>query len=84
MAMAALARMIAFSVPSAISLWIHEHCSRMLAISTMYGFRPAACAVLRKVASCMRGEQEHTTTPVSPYSAIASRIFCWPTSEHIY
>ena len=28
-------RMMAFSVPSALSLWIQEHCSRMLAISTM-------------------------------------------------
>ena len=34
-AIAARARMIAFSVPVAISLWIHEHCSRMLATSTM-------------------------------------------------
>ena len=35
LATAALARVMAFSVPTSLSLWIHEHCSRMLAISTM-------------------------------------------------
>ena len=34
-AMAARPRIIAFSVAVAFSLWIQEHCSRMLAISTM-------------------------------------------------
>ena len=63
-ATAALARITAFSVASCISLWIQEQCSRIFAISTMYGFRPAFSAALRKVASCIRGEQEQTTTPV--------------------
>ena len=35
LAMAARASTMAFSVPSGMSLWIQEHCSRMLAISTM-------------------------------------------------
>ena len=30
----------------------------------MYGLMPALWAVLRKVFSCIRGEQEHTTIPV--------------------
>ena len=44
-ATAAFPRMIAFSVPTGISLCTHEHCSRIFAISTIYGFSPAACAV---------------------------------------
>ena len=64
LATAALPRMMAFSVPTGISLCTQEHCSRTLAISTMYGLMPALWAVLRKVFSCIRGEQEHTTMPV--------------------
>ena len=73
-AIAAFPRTIAFSVPIAMSLCIHEHCSRILAISTMYGLRPAAAAVLRNVASCIRGEQEQTTMPVRLCSFMASLI----------
>ena len=83
-ATAALASMIAFSVPIGISLCTHEHCSRMLAISTMYGFKPAAAAVLRKVASCIRGEHEQTTIPVRLLSLTACLIMSCPAWEHIY
>ena len=57
---------IAFGVPSSISLWTQEHCSRMLAISTMNGLMPAFSATARNVASCIRGEQEQTTIAVRP------------------
>ena len=83
-AIAALARITAFLVASSISLWIQEQCSRMLATSTMYGFRPALSAALRKVVSCIRGEQEHTTSPVSFSFLMASAILDCPASEHIY
>ena len=72
LATAVLASTMALAVASVLSLCIQEHCSRILAISTMYGLRPAPSAVLRKVASCMRGEQEHTAMPSSLYSFIAS------------
>ena len=35
LATAALASTMAFWVPTSLSLWIQEHCSRMLAISTI-------------------------------------------------
>ena len=46
--------------------------------------KAAAAAALRKVFSCIRGEQEQITTPVSPYSRTASLIMFCPASEHIY
>ena len=58
------ARSIAFGVASARSSWIHEQCSRMLAISHRKGLRPACEQARRKVFSCMCGEQAATTTPV--------------------
>ena len=84
LATAALPKMIAFSVPVCLSLWTHEHCSRTFAISTMYELSPAAAAVLRKVASCIRGEQEQMTIPVSLYSWIAFLMRSCPAWEHIY
>ena len=42
------------------------------ALSTMYGFRPALSAAFLNVASCIRGEHEQTTTPVSFFSLMAS------------
>ena len=63
--MAALPKIIAFSVALTLSLWIQEHCSRMLAIYTIKELMPAAAAALRKVFSCIRGEQEQITAPVS-------------------
>ena len=83
-AIAVRTRTSAFSVASSLSLWIHEQCSRMLAISTMYGFSPASSAALRKVASCIRGEQEPMTTAVRLYSLIAFLTSCCPFSEHMY
>ena len=50
----------------------------MLAISTMYGFSPALSAAFRKVASCIRGEQEQITIPVSCFSLIAFAITACP------
>ena len=50
----------------------------------MYGFNPARSAAFLNVASCIRGEQEQTTIPVSPFSLIAFAIKAWPASEHIY
>ena len=76
LAIAALPRAIAFSVASAMSFITHEHCSRMLAISTLYGLTPARSAQLRNVFSCIRGEQEQRTTPVRPSSLILSSIIC--------
>lgn len=67
-----MARITAFFVASSISLWIQEQCSRIFAISTMYGFRPALSAAFLNVASCIRGEHEQTTTPVSFFSLMAS------------
>ena len=68
---------------SSLFLWIHEHCSRMFAISSIYGFSPAAAHVLRKVCSCIRGEHEQMTTPVSRCSSMAARIMSCPLWEHI-
>ena len=65
----------AFLVASSISLWIQEQCSRILAISTIYGFKPAFFAAFLKVVSCIRGEQQHTTIPVRCFSLIAAAIF---------
>jgi len=65
---------MAFFVACSRSEWTHEHCSRRLVISQRYGFRPAVWQVLRKVVSCMRGEQAATTTPVSLCWRMASRI----------
>ena len=69
---------MAFAVAWARSWCTHEQCSRMLAISTRYGFRPADCAALRKVFRCMWGEQEATTTPSSVSEAIFSRTIACP------
>ena len=52
------------------SSWTQEQCSRMLAISHRKGFSPASATALRKVFSCMRGEQAATTTPSSLCSLI--------------
>ena len=74
----------AFAVASSRSSWTQEQCSRMFAISHRKGFKPAALAALRKVFSCMRGEQAATTKASSFCSTTAffSR-FC-PGSEHMY
>ena len=70
-ATAALPRIIAFSVVVAMSLCIHEHCSRIFATSTRYGFRPTEAAAFLNVFSCILGEHEHITTPVSFCSLMA-------------
>ncbi len=75
---------IALRVACSRSSWIHEHCSRMLAISQRKGFSPAAEVTLRNVRSCMCGEHAATTTPVSAFAAIASRTRVCPGSEHMY
>ena len=45
---------MAFSVASSRSSVTHEQCSRMLAICSRNGLRPASAAALRNVGSCMR------------------------------
>ena len=52
--------------PGSRSSWIHEQCSRMLAISQWNGLRPDAAVTRRNVFSCMCGEQAATTTPGQP------------------
>ena len=64
-ATAAFISAIAFCVPTALSLWTQEHCSRMLATSSIYGFMPTDWTALRNVFSCILGEQVHITTLVS-------------------
>ncbi len=75
---------MAFSVASPRSSWTQEQCSRMLAISHMYGLSPAYRQALRNVFSCMCGEQAATTTPVRLFSSMALRTRFWPGSEHMY
>ena len=75
---------IALAVACSRSSWIQEQCSRMLAISTRNGLRPACAAARRKVFSCMCGEQAQTTTPVRALSSMAFLMSCWPGSEHMY
>ena len=41
-------------------------------------------SILRKVASCILGEQEAMTILSSPCSATAFFIICCPCSEHMY
>ena len=60
----------AFSVPFSLSEWTQLHCSRIFAISRQYAFKPASSHALLNVTSCMRGEQEATTTR----SSFASRM----------
>ena len=45
---------------------------------------PADAAVFRKVASCILGEQEQMTAPVSLCSLMAFLMMFWPASEHMY
>ena len=80
----ALRMRLAFSVASSLSSVTQEQCSRRLAISHRYGFSPASATALRKVGSCMRGEQAATTTPVRLCSLMASLIMLCPGSEHMY
>lgn len=75
---------MALAVASSRSSWTQEQCSRMLAISQRKGFRPAALAAVRKVFSCIRGEQAATTTPSSRCSATAFFNRPCPGSEHMY
>jgi len=75
---------MAFSVVTSPFSCTQEQCSRRLAISHRYGLRPASATALRKVGSCMRGEQAATTTPVRLCSMIAFLIMFWPGSEHMY
>ena len=78
-------RSLALSVPCFFSYrWIHEQCSRMLAISKRYLLRPPRSTVARKVGSCSRGEQEATTIRLRSCSAIMSSIVSWPGSEQVY
>ena len=77
-------RSSAFSVASSRLSWTQEHCSRMLAISTMYGFSPSASTQPRNVGSCRLGEHAATTIRSSPCSSIASAISLCPGSEHMY
>src|SRR5208337_5430929 len=72
----------AFSVALTGSfMWIHEDCSRILAISNMNGFRPPAADAFLKVGSCRRGEQAATTTASRLCSLMAVLIFSWPGVE---
>jgi hypothetical protein len=45
--------------------------------------RPALAAALRKVSSCMSGEQAATTTRFRPSCAMSLRMRSWPGSEHM-
>ena len=67
----ALRMRLAFSVASSGSMVTHEQCSRMLAICTRNGLRPASAAALRNVGSCMVGEQAATTTRLMPISLMS-------------
>ena len=78
---------IALIVASPLLGWTQEQCSRILVISTRYGFWNPMAAILhafRKVFRCMCGEQDATTTAVRPSSLILFRIICCPGSEHMY
>ena len=81
---AARTRSSAFSVAAAPSSCTQLHCSRMLAISTRYGLRPAVSAARRNVGSCMRGLQAATTTRSSPWSPMSWAIISCPGLEHMY
>ena len=47
------------------------------------GLSPPAAVAPRKVGSCMRGEQEATTTRFKPWSSMLFLIRSWPGSEHM-
>ncbi len=75
---------LAFAVAfSGSFMWIHEDCSRMLAISKTNGFNPPAAVAFLKVGSCRRGEHAATTTASRLCSLIASLILDWPGVEHM-
>ena len=56
----------------------------MLAICSRNGLRPPSAAALRKVGSCMVGEQAATTARVMPSSLMSFLMRSWPGSEHMY
>ncbi len=60
-----------FSVAASRSSVTQEQCSRMFAICSRYGLRPPSAAALRKVGSCMVGEQAATTARVMPCSSMS-------------
>jgi hypothetical protein len=82
--MAARTMCLAFSVASTGSSVTHESCSRMLAIWKRNWLRPPSATALRKVGSCMVGEQAATTTRLMPSSLMSSWMSIWPGSEHMY
>ena len=70
--MAARTMCLAFSVASTGSSVTHESCSRMLAIWKRNWLRPPSATALRKVGSCMVGEQAATTTRLMPNCLMSS------------
>ena len=80
----ALRMRLALAVAATGSMVTHEQCSRMLAICSRYGLRPPSEAALRKVGSCMVGEQAATTARVMPSSLMSFLMRSWPGSEHMY
>ena len=55
-----------------------------LVIANRYWFRPLSRNVSWKRASCVRGEQEATTSRLSRCLAIMSLMCCWLVSEQVY
>ncbi|MBM4129715.1 hypothetical protein FJ250_01625 [bacterium] len=82
--MAACVRSAALAEAARGSSCTQLHCSRMLAISSRYGFRPAASSALRNVGSCMRGLLAATTTRSRRCSRMSRVISSCPGFEHMY
>ena len=80
----ALRMRFALAVAATGSTVTHEQCSRTFAICRRNGLRPASPAALRKVGSCIVGEQAATTTRLSPISWMSFLIRSCPGSEHMY
>jgi hypothetical protein len=72
-----------FVAASASCMWIHEHWSRMLAISNRYGLSPASLIVFWNSGSCVLGVQLATTTRLRLCSLIISLIFSCVSCEQV-
>ena len=77
-------RSLAFSVAlSGSAECTHEHWSRIFAISSRYGLRPASRSVSRKIASCVRGVHDATITRLSRCLMIFSLIWSCVSSAQV-
>ncbi len=75
---------IAFSVVSGVFSCTHEHCSRMFAISTIYGFSPAVANASLEGRLVQPRRAEAITTRSRLCSLIASAtIFCPGSRAHV-